>query len=129
VKKHFHFIFILILTNFDKFLYTRDCVLKEILLLKFHITFSSAIHEAMASQFLEIEGKLRTVEELSIMKNAVFWDVTPCGSCKNRRFGGMCLLHLHGDRIQRAINNVSSNYQSKHTTTKCHVKTSNVTTE
>jgi hypothetical protein len=22
------------------------------------------------------------------MKNNVFWDVTPCGSCKNRRFGG-----------------------------------------
>jgi hypothetical protein len=22
------------------------------------------------------------------VKNAVFWDVTPCGSCKNRRFGG-----------------------------------------
>jgi hypothetical protein len=22
------------------------------------------------------------------MKNAVFWDVTACGSCKNRRFGG-----------------------------------------
>jgi hypothetical protein len=22
------------------------------------------------------------------MKNAVFWDVTPCGPCKNRRFGG-----------------------------------------
>jgi hypothetical protein len=21
------------------------------------------------------------------MKNAVFWDVTPCGSCKSRRFG------------------------------------------
>jgi hypothetical protein len=21
------------------------------------------------------------------MKNAVFWDVTPCGACKNRRFG------------------------------------------
>jgi hypothetical protein len=20
--------------------------------------------------------------------NGVFWDVTPCGSCKNRRFGG-----------------------------------------
>jgi hypothetical protein len=30
------------------------------------------------------------VEELTvracISKNAVFWDVTPCGSCKNRRF-------------------------------------------
>jgi hypothetical protein len=22
------------------------------------------------------------------MKNGVFWDVTPCGSCKNRGFGG-----------------------------------------
>jgi hypothetical protein len=22
------------------------------------------------------------------MKNAVFWDVMPCGCCKNRRFGG-----------------------------------------
>jgi hypothetical protein len=22
------------------------------------------------------------------MKNGVFWDVTPCGSCKNQCFGG-----------------------------------------
>jgi hypothetical protein len=22
------------------------------------------------------------------MKNGISWDVTPCGSCKNRRFGG-----------------------------------------
>jgi hypothetical protein len=22
------------------------------------------------------------------VKNGVFWDITPCGSCKNRRFGG-----------------------------------------
>jgi hypothetical protein len=22
-----------------------------------------------------------------LMKNAAFWDVTPCGACKNRRFG------------------------------------------
>jgi hypothetical protein len=22
------------------------------------------------------------------MKNEAFWDVTPCGSCKNQRFGG-----------------------------------------
>jgi hypothetical protein len=26
------------------------------------------------------------------MKNAVFWDVTPCGCSKNRRFGGMSVL-------------------------------------
>jgi hypothetical protein len=26
-------------------------------------------------------------------KNGVFWDVTPCGSCKNRRFGGTYRLY------------------------------------
>jgi hypothetical protein len=32
------------------------------------------------------------------MKNGVFWVVTPCGSCKNRCFGGTwCLLH-QGDK-------------------------------
>jgi hypothetical protein len=31
-------------------------------------------------------------------KNAVFWDVTPCGSVINRRFGGTCRLHLQGRR-------------------------------
>jgi hypothetical protein len=29
----------------------------------------------------------------SFMKNAVFWDVMHCGSCKNQCFGGM--YHLH----------------------------------
>jgi hypothetical protein len=34
------------------------------------------------------------------MKNAVFWDVTPRGSCKNQRFGGTW-YHLHqGDKNQ-----------------------------
>jgi hypothetical protein len=28
-------------------------------------------------------GELRTT-----LKNGVFWDVAPCGSCNNRRFGG-----------------------------------------
>jgi hypothetical protein len=27
------------------------------------------------------------------VKNGVFWAVTPCGSCKNRRFGGTWRLH------------------------------------
>jgi hypothetical protein len=29
------------------------------------------------------------------MKNAVFWDVAPCRSCVNRRFGGTHCLHSH----------------------------------
>jgi hypothetical protein len=31
------------------------------------------------------------------MKNAVFWDMTPCRSCKNRHFGGKYSLHHQGD--------------------------------
>jgi hypothetical protein len=30
----------------------------------------------------------------SDLKNAVFWDVKPCGFCKNRRFGGMSVLTI-----------------------------------
>jgi hypothetical protein len=36
------------------------------------------------------------------MKNAVFWDVTPYGSCKKRRFGGMYRLYHHVDKNRRA---------------------------
>jgi hypothetical protein len=32
------------------------------------------------------------------MKNGVFWDVTTCGSCENRCFGGTYRLHHQGDR-------------------------------
>jgi hypothetical protein len=32
------------------------------------------------------------------MKNGVFWDVTPSGSCKNRRFGGTWYLPHQGDK-------------------------------
>jgi hypothetical protein len=32
------------------------------------------------------------------MKNGVFWVVTACGSCKNRRFGGIWHLLHQGDK-------------------------------
>jgi hypothetical protein len=32
------------------------------------------------------------------MKNGVFWYVTPCGSCKNRRFGGTWRLLHKGNK-------------------------------
>jgi hypothetical protein len=34
------------------------------------------------------------------MKNAVFWDVAPCRSCVNWRFGGIYHLHLQGRKIR-----------------------------
>jgi hypothetical protein len=39
------------------------------------------------------------------MKNAVFWHVTPCGSCKDRLFGGTYRYHRQGDKNQGAENN------------------------
>jgi hypothetical protein len=32
------------------------------------------------------------------MKNAVLWDVKPCGSCKNRRFRESYRLHHQGEK-------------------------------
>jgi hypothetical protein len=34
------------------------------------------------------------------LKNDVFWDVAPCRSCVNRRFRGMCSLHLQSRKIR-----------------------------
>jgi hypothetical protein len=42
------------------------------------------------------------------LKNAVFWDVTPCRSCEfNRRFGGTYRLHLQGRKIRERGTSVS----------------------
>jgi hypothetical protein len=43
------------------------------------------------------------------MKNVVFWEDTPCGYCKNRRFGGTYRLHHRSDKNRRTRNNVSRN--------------------
>jgi hypothetical protein len=42
------------------------------------------------------------------MKNVFVWDVTPCGSSKNQRFGGTYRLHHQGEKNQRARNNIRS---------------------
>jgi uncharacterized protein with PQ loop repeat len=43
------------------------------------------------------------------LKNGAFWDVTPCGSCKNRRFEGTW-RHLHqGDKNRWTRSNTSCN--------------------
>jgi hypothetical protein len=41
-------------------------------------------------------------------KNAVFWDMTPCGSCKNRRSGGTYRLHHQGEKTQLTGKKVNS---------------------
>jgi hypothetical protein len=46
------------------------------------------------------------------LKNAVFWDMTPCGPFKNRHFRGMFDHHHHGDKNRRSWSNVSCNSSS-----------------
>jgi hypothetical protein len=41
------------------------------------------------------------------MKNAVFWDVAPCISCVNRRFGGTYRFRLQVRKIRERGTNVS----------------------
>jgi hypothetical protein len=41
------------------------------------------------------------------VQNAVFWDVEPCRSCVNRRFGGTYRLHLQGRKIRKLETSLS----------------------
>jgi hypothetical protein len=52
------------------------------------------------------------------MNDAVSWDVTLCGSCKNECLGGTDYLHHQGGKNQRTRKDVSSNWQLKHTVKK-----------
>jgi hypothetical protein len=54
------------------------------------------VHRIKAELFCKAEDKFRNELLLRFevfmavtMKNAVFWGTTPCGSCKNRHFGGL----------------------------------------
>jgi hypothetical protein len=38
----------------------------------------------------------------------IFWEMTPCGSYKNRRFGGSYRLHLQGERDEQVQNETVS---------------------
>jgi hypothetical protein len=55
--------------------------------------FGKILYECYATEGNVADGASVTVKLLyrnyrSELKNAVFWDVTPCGSCKNKHFGG-----------------------------------------
>jgi hypothetical protein len=54
------------------------------------------------------------------MKNAVFWDVTPCRSCVNRRFGGTYHVHLRGRKIRERGTNVAADVDSHKIYTASH---------
>jgi hypothetical protein len=67
----------------------------------------------MYAIYIVLEGNLEDVRfevfTSVTMKSAILWDVTPCGSCKNRSFAGTYRLHRQGEKNQRAGNCLSSN--------------------
>jgi hypothetical protein len=68
--------------------------------------FESKINElATNSKNKNIRDLYKGINEVNMvyqpknnLKNGVFLDVTPCGSCKNRRFGGNWRLLHQGDK-------------------------------
>jgi hypothetical protein len=46
---------------------------------------SSKLSENLGAETVESQPMFN---HFNIKKQGVFWDVTPCGSCKNQRFGG-----------------------------------------
>jgi hypothetical protein len=48
-----------------------------------------------------------------VMKSSICWDTTPCSPLKaNRRFGGICRLHIQDQRINQARNQHRSWWQA-----------------
>jgi hypothetical protein len=51
--------------------------------------------------FLAVRGgdfRIQMLTTFLPLKNAMFWDMAPCGFNVDQRFGGMCPLHLQGRR-------------------------------
>jgi hypothetical protein len=50
-----------------------------------------------------------------VMKGSIFWDIASCSLLKvNRRFRGTCCLHLQGQSISQARNQLENKWQVKH---------------
>jgi hypothetical protein len=62
-----------------------------------------------------VTGSCEYDNEFTDFKNAFLWDVMPCASCEIQSFERTYRFRHQGDIIQRAGNNVSINYQPKHT--------------
>jgi hypothetical protein len=53
--------------------------------------------------WLKISSLAKIVENGGAYKTvmiSIFWEMTPCGSYKNRRFGGSYRLHHQGARVR-----------------------------
>jgi hypothetical protein len=72
---------------------------------------SWVIREAETREYTDTTSlcfHVKDVKETNEMMIIIFWEMTPCGSYKNRRFGGSYRLHLQGVRVQASTERVVS---------------------
>jgi hypothetical protein len=65
------------------------------------------VHPIYISNFICLRKRGFGFRKRTEIQNAVFWDVAPCRSCVNRRFGGMYRLYLQGKKIRERGTSVS----------------------
>jgi hypothetical protein len=71
------------------------------------VIHASVLNDVIIEKYVFTYVRFEIFTEVS-MKNAVFWNVTPYGSSKNRRFGGPYRHHHEGDKNRQAWK-ISSN--------------------
>jgi hypothetical protein len=83
-------------------------VLKDANILEQIVNAKEGVESISSKYLVTNSGELHRYNIL-IMKNGVFWDVTPCDSCKNQRFGGtQRLLHQVDNQLLVMANVVPS---------------------
>jgi hypothetical protein len=100
------------LKNTLLFTRTHHCKLMEASLVRF--AFSYLIRFVLMFPYIFTQISLLNssyivrfeVFTVVTMKNAVFWGVATCGSCKSQHFTGTYCLHHQGEESQRARNSV-----------------------
>jgi hypothetical protein len=60
--------------------------------------YKNPVRTSQETQYVSAKKFSFDVVTAVTMKNTAFWDVTPYGPCKNRRFGRPCDLHHQGDK-------------------------------
>jgi ribosome-associated translation inhibitor RaiA len=56
----------------------------------------------VSEQLIAFIMRVERISKLgTALKNGIFWNVTPCGSHKNQRFGVTYHVHLPGENIHR----------------------------
>jgi hypothetical protein len=90
--------------EYGAFIWTWISTLKSRTTGSCNYTSAFKLQAAVSSRLFSL--KMKKIYSPKIMENGVFWDVTLCGSCKNRRFGGTQRLHHQGDKNRWTRNNV-----------------------